>query len=118
MKRLILVSSIALTVLFTGPAMADVGSGLIGNTVTLTMADGTITRIFYSDASTLTVRLADGTETQGSWRVDADRICTTVGNAPENCTAPITEPPVAGSNGEITGDQGTVKWAVSPGKSF
>lgn len=99
-------------------ALADVGAGLIGNTVTLTGPDGVSTQIFYSDANTILVKIPDGTEVPGTWRVDGNKICTTTGTMPENCTDPIDEPPAAGSSGAIDGEGGTVTWSIAAGKGF
>lgn len=119
MKKLVLAATVVVSAIALGGiAMADVGTGLVGNTVTLTAADGSQTQIFYPDASNIQVKTADGTVSDGSWHVAGDTICTQVGDAPENCTAPIEEAPAAGSSGVIEGEQGEVKWSVSEGKAF
>lgn len=119
MKKFLFAAAFAVSAYaLSGPAMADVGAGLVGNTVTLTAADGSVTQIFYPDTSSILVKGADGTETAGNWRVADNTICTKVGDAPENCTAPIEEAPAVGSSGVLTGEQGEVKWAVSEGKAF
>ncbi len=119
MKKIILAVAFGIsTLVLGGPAMADVGAGLVGNTVTLTAADGTVTKIFYPDSSNIVVKAGDGAEMAGNWRVADQTICTKVGDAPENCTAPIEEAPAVGSAGVIQGEQGEVKWAVSEGKAF
>lgn len=117
MKKLILAAAIS-TFAFTGAALANVGDGLVGNTVTLTAADGSVTKIYYPDASSIVVKAADGSESEGTWRVSDNTICTKVGDAPENCTAPIEEAPAVGSSGTIEGQQGAVQWAVTEGKGF
>lgn len=99
-------------------ARADVGSGLVGNTVELTGAQGT-TKIYYPDRKRILVRAPDGTQTRGWWRVKGKRICTRMAKTPENCTDPITEPPKAGSSGTITGgSDGDLQWSVTKGKAF
>lgn len=119
MKKLVFAAAFAVSSLILGgPAMADVGAGLIGNTVTLTAPDGSVTQIFYPDGSSIVVKGADGTESAGNWRVADNTICTKVGDTPENCTAPIEEAPAVGSSGVIESEQGEVKWAVSEGKGF
>ncbi|MEQ8266516.1 MAG: hypothetical protein RH982_04915 [Parvibaculum sp.] len=119
MRKFVFAAAVAVSALVLGgTAMADVGAGLVGNTVTLTAADGSVTQIFYPDATSIVVKAADGTETPGNWRVSDNTICTKVGDAPENCTAPIEEAPAVGSSGVIKGEQGEVKWAVSEGKAF
>lgn len=100
-------------------AHADVGSGLIGNTVILSAADGAVTRVFYQDEKTIIIRATDGTLAMGQWRVKDNSICTRMGdNQPENCTAAIDQPPVAGSSGVITGEHGDIRWSVIAGKGF
>ncbi len=109
--------------LFLAPSAAqatdNVGAGLVGNTVELTGPRGT-TSIYYPDRETILVRAPDGGETKGSWRVKDRQICTRVENETENCTAPIDEPPVAGSAGTLTGSDGAgdLQWTVKKGKAF
>lgn len=116
MNKLLL--SAAILVATAGGAFADIGAGLIGNTVTLTGPDGSVTKIFYPDAGTLVMKVPAGAEVPGTWRVDGDTICTTAGDQPENCTPPITEAPAVGGSGEIVGEAGTVGWMISAGKDF
>ncbi|MBC7102145.1 MAG: hypothetical protein H5U13_02800 [Parvibaculum sp.] len=117
MKKFVLAIAVS-TFAFAGAAFANVGAGLVGNTVTLTYADGSQAKIYYPDASSIVVKGADGSEAQGSWRVSDNTICTKVGDAPENCTAPIEEAPAVGSSGTIDSAQGPTQWAVSAGKDF
>ncbi|HAC58181.1 hypothetical protein [Parvibaculum sp.] len=117
MKKFVLAVAVS-TVAFAGAAFANAGAGLVGNTVTLTGPDGAVTKIYYPDASSIVVKGADGSEAQGTWRVDGDKICTTVADAAENCTAPVEEAPTVGSSGTIEGEQGAVQWAVTEGKGF
>ncbi|PCJ69327.1 MAG: hypothetical protein COA62_11960 [Rhodobiaceae bacterium] len=116
MKKLLL--SVAILTASAGVALADIGAGLIGNTVTLTGPDGAETKIYYPDASTLVMKIPTGAEIPGTWRVDGETICTTAGDQPENCTPPITEAPTPGASGTIDGDAGSVAWAVTAGKDF
>lgn len=119
MKKLILAATFAVSTLaFAGAASADVGAGLIGNTVTLTGPDGAVTKLHYPDASNVVVQGADGSEMAGTWRVADNTICTTIGDQPENCTAPIDEAPAVGNSGTLEGEQGNVGWAVTAGKDF
>lgn len=116
MKKLIWAS-----LLLTGSsalALADVGGGLVGNTVTVTAADGAVTQIYYPDATVIEVKAPDGTLKTGRWRVEDNKICTQQGDAPESCTPPIEEPPVAGSSGTIGEDENALQWAVTTGKGF
>lgn len=117
MKKLAIAVAFAVSA-FAGAAYADVGAGLVGNTVTLTGTDGGVTKIYYPDASSIVVKGADGAEVAGTWRVDGNKICTTVGDNPENCTDAVDEAPTAGSSGTIEGEQGAVQWAVTAGKDF
>ena len=100
-------------------AAANVGTGLVGNTVELTGPQGT-TKIFYADRKTILVHAPDGSEMKGSWRVKGRQICTRMEKKPENCTAPIDVPPVQGSAGTLPGHDGAgdLKWAVTKGKGF
>ena len=119
MKKTIFAAALAVpAITLAAPATADVGAGLVGNTVTLTAADGAVTKIYYPDASNIVVKAADGSEIAGSCRVSDNTICTTMGEAPENCTAPIEEAPAVGGSGTIEGEQGNVGWTVTAGKDF
>lgn len=115
--RICLAASTAAFLLAPGAALADVGSGLVGNTVELTGPQGT-TKIYYPDRKRIIVRAPDGKETRGWWRVKGKSICTKMAKTPENCTDPISEPPKAGSTGVITGGEGDLKWSVTEGKGF
>lgn len=99
-------------------ALADVGAGLVGNTVTVTNADGTVIQIYYPDTRTIEVKAPDGALKAGTWRVEDNKICTQQGDNPESCTPPIEEPPVVGSMGTLDADKGALQWAVSAGRGF
>jgi hypothetical protein len=116
MKKLFLTA--AALAMSTSFAMADIGAGLVGNTVTLTGPDGAVTKVHYPDGSNIVLKMADGAEIPGTWRVNANSICTTAGDQPENCTPPIEEAPIVGSSGTIDGEAGSVAWAVTAGKDF
>lgn len=116
MKKLLLAAAFLAGSAFA--AQADVGTGLIGNTVTITGADGGVTQIYYPDASSTEVKLQDGNIITGTWRVEGDTICTTTGDAPETCTDPIEEAPAAGASGTMEGPEGAIEWSVSEGKAF
>ncbi|MDZ4380579.1 MAG: hypothetical protein U0942_04485 [Parvibaculum sp.] len=117
MKKFVLAVAVS-SFAFAGAALANVGAGLVGNTVTLTYADGSQAKIYYPDASSIVVKGADGSESQGTWHVSDNKICTKVGDAPENCTDPVTEAPAVGSSGTIESERGQTQWAVSAGKDF
>src|SRR5690606_15151023 len=61
MKKLILAAAVS-TFALAGAAFANVGAGLVGNTVTLTGPDGAVTKIYYPDESSIVVKGADGSE--------------------------------------------------------
>ncbi len=118
MKKISLATLVLTSSLGLGAALADVGTGLVGNTVTLTSDDGAVTKIFYADASNLVVKTAEGTEIPGTWRVEDNKICTSAGDTPESCTTPIDEAPAVGSAGSIDGEAGSVSWTVTAGRDF
>ncbi|MEQ9518348.1 MAG: hypothetical protein RLN89_02785 [Parvibaculum sp.] len=113
-------ASLVVTSLAFGASVAgaDVGAGLVGNTVTLTSSDGAETQIYYADGSKIVIKTSEGAEIPGTWRVEGNTICTSAGDAPESCTAPIDEAPIVGSAGSIEGEAGSVAWAVSAGRDF
>ncbi|MES1991856.1 MAG: hypothetical protein V4441_13025 [Pseudomonadota bacterium] len=98
---------------------ANVGSGLIGNTVILTAPNGT-TQIFYKDRDNLIIKLPNGKTKRGWWRVKGRSICTKT-EAVENCTVAVDVPPVAGASGTIPAPDATtppLTWEVRKGRAF
>ena len=117
MKKIILAT--ALLIGSAGIAIADNGAGLVGNTVILKNDSGDISKVFYSSKKELEVQGPDGHLTQGKWRLLGDKICTTLGDTAENCTAPIKEPAVVGSSGVLADDDGKlIEWNVVAGKGY
>ena len=117
MKKIILAT--ALLIGTTGIALADIGTGLVGNTVVLKNESGDTSKIYYSSKKAIEVQGPDEHLTQGQWRLVGDKICTTVGEDPENCTGRIRQPAIVGSSGTIKGDGGeAVEWTVVAGKDF
>ncbi len=110
--------SIGILIASAGIALADIGAGLVGNTVILTEPDGEEIRIFYVDTENIVLKLPDGAEVPGTWRVVDDTICTTAGSEAETCSTPISEPPAVGSSGTLEAEEGAVAWAVTAGKDF
>ena len=100
-------------------APANVGSGLIGNTVILTGPTGT-TQIFYKDRDNLVIKLPNGKTKRGWWRVKDRSICTKT-DATENCTVAVDVPPVAGASGTIPAPDAVtppLTWEVRKGRAF
>jgi len=65
MKKFVLAIAVS-SFAFTGAALANVGDGLVGNTVTLTGPNGAVTKIYYPDASSIVVKGADGSAMDGA----------------------------------------------------
>jgi|GEM_PF-907801 len=98
---------------------ANVGTGLIGNTVILTGPTGT-TQIFYKDRDNLVIKLPNGKTKRGWWRVKGRSICTKT-NEDENCTPAVDVPPVAGASGTIPSPDATtppLTWEIREGRAF
>ncbi|MEQ8748108.1 hypothetical protein [Pyruvatibacter sp.] len=117
-----LLKSAALAALLTGAgavaAFANVGAGLVGNSVTLTGPDGAVVMLHYPDASSVERQLPDGTTSSGTWTVNGQDICTTFEGEPEACVTVTEEAPAVGASGEIPGEAGVSTWAVTEGKAF
>lgn len=117
-----LVKSAALAVLLTGAgalaALANVGAGLVGNSVTLTGPDGATVTLYYPDASTVERQAPDGSTATGSWSVNGQDICTAFPGEEQACVTVSDTPPAPGASGEVEGEGGVTTWAVSEGKAF
>lgn len=117
-----MIKSVALAALLTGAgavaALANVGNGLVGNSVTLTGPDGATVVLYYPDASSVERQLPDGTTTAGTWSVNGQDICTTFPGEEQACVTVSEEAPAVGASGEIPGEAGVSTWAVSEGKAF
>lgn len=117
MKKVILAT--ALLIGSASVAIADNGAGLVGNTVVLKNEEGDVSKVYYSTKKTMEVQGPDGHLTQGKWRLLGDKICSTFGDTPENCTAPIKEPAVVGSSGTLQDEDGKpIEWHVVAGKDY
>ncbi len=114
--------SAALAVLLTGAgavaALANVGAGLVGNSVTLTGPDGGTVVLYYADESTVVRQAPDGSEATGSWSVNGQDICTSFPGEEEACATVTDAPPAPGEGGEIEGEAGVTTWEVTEGKAF
>lgn len=114
--------SAALAALLTGAgaiaALANVGAGLVGNSVTLTGPDGATVVLFYPDASSVERKAPDGSTATGSWAVNGQDICTTFPGEEEACVTVTDTAPAVGASGEVPGEAGVTTWTVSEGKAF
>lgn len=117
MKKIILAT--ALLIGTTGIALADIGTGLVGNTVVLKNEAGDTSKVYYSSKKAIEVQGPDEHLTPGKWRLLGDKICTTIGEDPENCTGRIRQPAIVGSSGTIPVEDGkAIEWTVVAGKDF
>jgi len=82
--KLKLVSIAAIAALFAGQALAeDKMAVTYGNTIELTAADGTVTKVYYNEDGTYTT---DG-EASGTWELnESDQLCTTPAGGEQGCT--------------------------------
>lgn len=117
-----ILKSVALAALLTGAgavaALANVGSGLVGNSVTVTGPDGASVILYYPDASTVERQTPDGATASGTWSVNGQDICTAFPGEDEACVTVTEEAPAVGASGEIPGEAGVSTWAVTEGKGF
>jgi len=117
-----ILKSAALAALLAGAgavaAFANVGAGLVGNSVTVTGPDGATVILYYPDASTVERKAPDGSMASGTWSVNGQDICTTFPGEEEACVTVTEEAPVVGASGEIPGEAGASTWSVSEGKAF
>lgn len=76
-----------------GTAMAGDLSGVFGNTVTITDANGGVTSVLVEEDNTYTVKTPDGAEIPGTWEVSDGQACFNAadaeGNATQTCSADI-----------------------------
>jgi len=79
------------------------------NTVTLTAANGQVTKLYYNKDGTMTTLLPDGTKGTGKWAVKDGKLCVTLDAGPtagkESCN-PLVEHKV-GDTWEVTLADGT-----------
>jgi opacity protein-like surface antigen len=91
MKRMI--AALAMTMALSGAAHAadavDPMASRIGNTVTLTAADGKVTKVMYNAGGTMDMVAPDATKGTGKWAVKEGKLCVTLDAGPtagkENC---------------------------------
>jgi len=72
-----ILKSAALAALLAGAgavaAFANVGAGLVGNSVTVTGPDGATVILYYPDASTVERKAPDGSMASGTWMASNSR---------------------------------------------
>ncbi len=107
MKKIIgaLVTVFALA--FSGMAYADTFmDSTFGNTVTVSIADGTVVASYQFDADgAFAVTGADGSNTTGTWALDGSNLCLTIGEG-TNCNE--IEDRNVGDSWDVTDADGSV----------
>ena len=103
----------------SGAAFAGDLSGIFGNTVTITDANGAITSVLINEDKTYTVKTPDGAEVPGTWEVADGQACFNAadadGNPTQTCSADILGKGV-GDTWTATDDNGESSVAVVEGR--
>ncbi len=77
----------------SGTALAGDLSGIFGNTIVITDANGAITSVLINEDNTYTAKTPDGTEVPGTWEVAEGQACfnsaDAEGNPVQTCSADI-----------------------------
>ena len=100
-------------------ALAGDLSGVFGNTVTITDANGAVTSVLINEDKTYTVKTPDGAEVPGTWDVADGQACfdsaDAEGNAVHTCSADILgkEP---GDTWTATDDNGEATVSIVEGR--
>lgn len=102
-----------------GAAFAGDLSGVFGNTVTITDANGAITSVLINEDKTYTVKTPDGAEVPGTWEVADGQACfnsaDAEGNPVQTCSADIVGKGV-GDSWTATDDNGEATVTVVEGR--
>ena len=73
-----LIGAVAASIMMTGFAMAEGEmSGAFGNTVTITNAAGTVTKLHINEDNSYEAVLPDGAVHSGRWAMEGDQVCFT-----------------------------------------
>lgn len=104
-KGLIAFATLGLMTL-AGPVWADgLLDGAFGNTVTISMEDGTVLRsFFFNEDGTVTMQGADGETMEGNWTLEDTTLCLT---APEVSDCNEIEELRVGHTIDVTNGDGT-----------
>ena len=118
MKKLAL--GLIAAAMIAGTAMAsDLMAGRYENTVTLTAADGKVTKLHYNKDGTMAITNPDGTKGTGKWAVTDGKLCVTLDQGPtagkENCN-PAVERKVGDTWDVKLADGSTAKAALVAGR--
>ncbi len=84
MKHVIGTAVLAAGIAFAAPAFADTMSATYGNTVTVTNAEGAVINYYMNEDGSFSMSAGE-TMAEGTWRIDGDNICLTVGGE-ETCS--------------------------------
>lgn len=107
-----IMSAIALTTAAIA-GEAEVMASRYGNTTKVTMADGTVVKIWYNADHTWTGD-NNGNAINGTWKVADGKLCVTFANPPPNVTNPTCSEAKARTVGETwTAGEGDQKMTVT-----
>lgn len=106
-------------VMIAGTAMANPMQSRIDNTVTLTAADGKVTKVLYNGDGTMAITNPDGSKGTGKWAVKDGKLCVTLDQGPtagkESCN-PLVERKVGDTWDAKLADGTTAKAALVAGR--
>ncbi len=76
------VLAVAILVLAVAPASADTWTGVYGNTITSTYADGRVVEVYVDADHTYAIALPDGARLKGTWADAGGQSCFTLAAPP------------------------------------
>ena len=102
------------TATLAAPAFADTMSATYGNTVSVTTADGSVVNYYMNEDGSFSMAAGD-TTVDGTWRLDGDDICLTVGG--EETCSPLDNSRSVGDTWEATdADGNTITLSIVAGR--
>lgn len=106
MKKIIGALITATAISFAGAAHAGFVDASFGNTVTVALEDGTVLQQYFLDEDgTITISETGGETMSGTWEVNDEEICVTVG---EQVSCNPTPDVAVGESWDVTTDDGNV----------
>ncbi|MEI9885834.1 MAG: hypothetical protein WDN08_04920 [Rhizomicrobium sp.] len=80
MRKIVLAGAVALC--SAQPALADTWTGVYGNTITSTYADGRVVKVYVESDHTYSIVLPDGAKLKGTWADGGGQSCFTLTDPP------------------------------------
>jgi hypothetical protein len=93
------VAVLGVGICFAGPALADTWTGVYGNTITSTYADGRVVKVYVEADHTYSILLPNGQTLKGNWADTDGKSCFTLSSGGTPSCFPIKDYKVGDSFG-------------------